>query len=659
AGHGHHTASAMLAIEAFTAAADPKYFPEQLTFAGTWQAKRVLWNTFNFGGNNTTSEDQLKIDVGLYNPLLGKSYGEIAAESRSQHRSQGFGSARQRGQALEYFALLAGVPAKADLLEGVDISWKRFAEGKKIGEMTAKAERSFDISQPSGSVPALIDILTELEKVKDKNLVEHKIGETKDLIAFTAGIWLEATSGVPQVAVNEPFTIKAQLIKNSDVPLSISTVEADQKGSKWIIPEKGELLTETFTITAGTVSQPYWLKEKHPKGYYVVGDQKLIGHPENPDPVSYHFRLMINDKEIIYKRPVVYKYTNPARGELYQPLSVAPPVTLSSTEKTLFFTGDSPKSVRIKITTNTDSVTGTVGIKDGETKTFSLKKKGSSTYVTLTARAPAGMNQLDTGIVYAEINGKRYSLDENTISYEHIPVQTHFPPAQFNQTKIDLATNGKRIGYIAGAGDRIPEALRLIGYDVDMLTENYIQRGDLSVYDAIIAGVRLYNANPRIKNLQDNLMEYVQNGGTYLVQYNTTGGLQLTEPGPYPFEISRDRVTDETAEVTFLEPQHPVLNHPNKITTDDFKDWVQERGLYFVSKADNNYTPVLSMNDPGEEPNNGALIVTDYGKGRFVYTSLAFFRQLPAGVPGAYRLFVNLIAKNKSHTQHETSAGDQ
>ena len=284
-----------------------------------------------------------------------------------------------------------------------------------------------------------------------------------------------------------------------------------------------------------------------------------------------------------------------------------------------------------------------------------MKKKGDFGYVNLTVPAPGGLNQLSDKLVYAEVEGKRFTTTKKTLSYEHIPQITYFPEASLKLARIDLKTEGKRIAYLPGAGDKIPEALKMAGYEVDILSESSIMQANLGIYEAIVTGVRLYNTNPRVSMLEDRLLDYVKEGGTLLVQYNVRNGLQTTDIGPYPFTISNSRVTNENSKVTFLAREHPVLNYPNKITEADFDGWIQERGLYFLDNIDQHYTPVLSMNDPGEQPHNGSLIVTDFGKGRFVYTSLSFFRQLPAGVPGAYRLFINLITKTKRNNENETT----
>jgi len=243
------------------------------------------------------------------------------------------------------------------------------------------------------------------------------------------------------------------------------------------------------------------------------------------------------------------------------------------------------------------------------------------------------------------VNGSTYQMALKRISYEHIPAITYFPPAMAHLLKIDIDIPGKNIGYIIGAGDLIPDALRQLGYKVTILNENDIMKGNLSGYDAIVTGVRTYNVNERMALEQPKLLEYVKNGGNLVVQYNNNIGLVTNNIGPYPFKPVNERVTDENAKVTIADPQSPLLNYPNKITPADFEGWVQERGLYFVKNIDPKYQAPLEMNDAGEAPNKGSVITTDYGKGRFTYTSLSFFRQLPAGIPGAYRLFINLLSK--------------
>lgn len=649
AGHGHHSGSAILAHEAFAAAGDPNEFPEQLAYVKPWKTKRLLWNTFNFGGNNTTSDDQLKLDVGQYNALLGKSYGEIAAESRSNHRSQGFGSARQRGSSTEFFTLIAGEKASKDIFEGIDFSLNRMPGNAAIQQLLNEINAGYNVADPSGSVPKLLKLR---QLVKDRPF-KHELLD--NLILASAGIWFESAAANASYALNEPVDVKIQGIARvkPGFPLPISLEECNSGTAFTLVPNK--FLSEDKTVATNNIglTQPYWLEKDHPLGSFVVDSLDKVGLAENRPGLTALFKIRIGDQIIEKRCPVVFKYTDQVRGEVYQPLVIAPPVTATLAEKAFVFNGNEAKRVSIQLKSFKSNVTGVLqpqvpaGWKVSPEKAdFTLARKGEEQVLEFTI-TPAGNISGGTLSLQLSVAGKVYDKGLRVISYEHIPVQTLFPLAAARVDKVELKLAGKRIGYINGAGDMVPESLKQVGYEVVSLSENQVISADLSGFDAIITGVRLYNVNDQIRSMQPKLMKYVENGGTLLVQYNVNNPLKLENIGPYPFRLSRDRVTEEDAKVNILSPAHPVLNYPNKITAKDFEGWIQERGLYFVTDADQKYTPVLSMNDTGESAKTGSLIVADYGKGRFVYTGLSFFRQLPAGVPGAYRLFVNLLSGKK------------
>jgi LmbE family N-acetylglucosaminyl deacetylase len=672
-GHGNHTASAILAQEAFSAAADPKRYPEQLKYVKVWQAKRLLWNTFSFGSINTTSPDQFKLNVGTYNATLGKGYGEIAAESRSSHRSQGFGSARQRGDAFEYFKTILGDAPKTDLMDGVTTTWDRIPGGNAIGMQVDAISKAFNSDAPQASVTAMLSLLNKVDQTlgTDKamqtvRLIEtaaaayeywhkQKTEELKTLIAQCAGLWFEAYTTVPSYALGDTINIQLQAIISSDVRVTIFGINqpADFMVFADSVLNKNQLKTIPYKLRAAQLTQPYWLESPHSIGSYTINNNEKVGNPENPDAATVRLDFNIAGRTVSYSRKLVYKYADPARGEIYQPLVIAPPVTANIAEKTYVYNSTQPQTVQVKLKSYTNA-SGSISLKpvagwkiSPEKIDFAGKNKGEEWTVTFSV-SPTN-NKSSTNVLEAVVNAndKTSSLGVLNIKYEHIPAITLFPPAQAKLVNIDLKTAGKKIGYIAGAGDLIPESLREVGYDVHPLNENEIINTDLSGYDAIITGVRAYNVNERLAYEQPKLMDYVKNGGTLLVQYNNNNGLLVRDIGPYPFRVVNERVTDEVVPVTITDAQSPVLNYPNKITQDDFKGWIQERGLYFVTGIDAKYQTPLQMNDPGESPKNGSLIVADYGKGRFVYTSLAFFRELPAGVPGAYRLFINLLSKPK------------
>lgn len=656
-GHGHHTTSAILAQEAFTAAADPNRFPEQLKYVQPWQAKRLLWNTFSFGSINTTSPDQFKINVGVYNPLLGKGYGEIAAESRSNHKTQGFGTARQRGEAYEYFKTILGDAPQTDLMDGVNTSWTRIKDGQNIQTNVNIVGKNFDPEHPDRSVPGLVQLLTKIEKVPDIYWRNQKMKELDDLIAACAGLWLESYSTEPIYALGDSIHIRSQVLERLGEKIKLNDISVQQHDQHF--GNGGKLLAdnqvETFNSSAlaDKITQPYWLSAPHSVGTYTVNDQQEIGNPENPDKLKVEYEFIIEGKPIKYQRALVYKYVDPVRGEVYQPVDIAPPVTADIEDKDYIFKSEQPQIVQVKLKSFTRA-SGSISLKplkgwkiSPEKISFENKNKGDEWTAQFTV-SPTNSHQ-EVSVAEAEVNanGGVFSLGYLRIAYNHVPEITLFPPAQTKLVHLDLKSNGKRIGYIAGAGDLMPEALRQVGYEVHLLTESEIMTEDLSGYDAIVTGIRAYNVDTRLAFEQPRLMNYVKNGGNLVVQYNNFAGLVVKQIGPYPFSVINERVTDEQAKVTITDPTNAVLNYPNKITDADFNGWVQERGLYFVTNIAPEYHTPLEMHDVNQAPTKGSLIVADYGKGRFIYTSLAFFRQLPAGVPGAYRLFINLLSKPK------------
>lgn len=669
-GHGHHTASAILAQEAFDAAGDPMRFPQQLAYVSTWQPRRLFWNTFNFGTTNTTAPDQLKLDVGGYNPLLGESYGEIAAESRSNHKSQGFGTARSRGEAIEYFKQLKGDSAKKDLFEGINISWSRMPEAAKLGPLTEAAVKSFNPLKPEASVPQLITIYKTLAALSEKDPTvrywkEQKMKDAETLIVAASGLWLEAAATDYVAIPGKPVSFYAQALSRSMPGITLN-------GISWISGDTttalklGKNMLYTFPHTeildpATRRSNPYWLEEKHTTGMYVVKDQRMIGKPENDYYPKLRYDLTIGGQRLKVDRRIIYKSTDPVKGEVYRPLEVLPPVTIALSDPLLIFSDSLPKQTVITVTANAPGLSGKLVVPNLPgwditiaEPSFTLAQRGDEARIVATVRPTAGSVARKLPIK-ARVEGKDYGKSIQRIEYDHVPYQFMLRDAEVSLVPVDLKTRGKNIGYIAGAGDDVPASLSRIGYTVTMLSDEMLASGNLGRFDAIVTGVRAYNVHEELPRYHERLMNYVKQGGNLIVQYNTNTrlGPMKAQPGPYPFTISRQRVTDEQAPVTFVNPSHPALNYPNKITQQDFEGWIQERGIYFATDMDKRYETVLAMNDKGEKPDEGSLIIAKYGKGNFVYTGLVFFRELPAGVPGAYRLFVNLLSLPQNKTADE------
>ncbi len=659
AGHGHHTASAILAAEAFDAAADPKQYPEQLASVKPWQAKRILWNTFNFGGNNTTSDDQFKVEVGAYSALLGRGFGEIAAESRSQHKSQGFGVPSTRGSAIEYFTTIKGAAPKTALLDDVNATWARVPGGEAISNAIGKALAQYNLEDPSASVPALLAIRKQIAALPDGYWKTLKLGETDQLIAACAGLWMEAYSTAEQAVPGETLSTNLQLINRSKVPVTLQKIRInghdDASAAQTLAFNKFVTIPAKVKVPEqlGT-SQPYWLQTPHPIGTYHIASQELVGRPENVPPLVASFFLQVGDQELVYNRAFTYKFTDPVKGEVFRPLVIAPPAIASLDNQVYVYTQATPQTVPVKVRAMQANVAGNVklllppGFRADKTSVpYSLAAKGDETELTFQVSPVKvnGQNITDTMTVVVVANGKEYTNSMTTIQYDHIPSISVFPQASARLVTLNLKHKGRKLGYISGAGDKVAESLRQVGYTVDELGEKEIMNGSLAQYDAVITGVRAYNTQERLRYWQPRLLDYVKNGGVLVVQYNTNGNLVTSQLGPHDFSLSRDRVTNETAPVKFLLPNNKLFSYPNAITAGDFDGWVQERGLYFPGNANGAYEKPFEMNDPGERALDGSTIIAQYGKGKYIYTGLAFFRQLPAGVPGAYRLFVNMISK--------------
>jgi len=720
AGHGHHQASAILAAEAFDAAGDPKRFPEQLKYVQPWQPKRLYWNTGSyFVKPGEKMDGYLTLDAGGYNPLLGQSYGEIAARSRSQHRSQGFGSAAQRGEATEYFQFVKGTPAKTDLFEGIDQTWNRVPGGAAVGKMVDEVIRKYDASNPSASVAGLLQLRTALDATfrqaqsdmiaKKSTLTKidlnklyfwtsRKSVEVNTLIMASVGLYAEAVVREPIIAAGQSAIATVTLINRSPIPVLIKRISSlsfsrDSTMQMVLAAGKTSSFELPFSVSSkvGT-SQPYWLRLPNKVGMYelpdsvffaervtvhhvmandklvspgliassthsfnVIDRQQLIGSPENLPNVPISILLEIDKQPYYVFSPVQYKRTDPVLGELYQPLAIVPPVMVNiPAARAYVFADQQPKQVPVTLRAGQAGVAGSLALQvpsgwqaEPATVAFTLKNKDDEQTVNFTLRPLAGAAEGKAELrAVATVGTEHYSRGIQQIVYPHIPTQTLFPEATAPLVKLNVARgHTKNIGYLMGAGDEVPEALRQLGYAVSLLdpvTDLTAER--LARYDAVVLGVRAYNVLDRLKTQQPALLKYVENGGTLLVQYVVNRGTVLPEIGPYPLTLSADRVTVENTPVTFLNPSSPVLNTPNKLTPADFATgWVQEQGLYYPSAWDAHYQPVIASHDPGETDKQSAILVAPYGKGRYIYTGLSLFRELPAGVPGAFRVLANLV----------------
>jgi len=657
AGHGHHAASGILAREAFDAAADPAMFPEQLQQGVTvWQAKRMLWNTFNFGGASTQNENQFKVDVGMYNPLLGKSYGEIAALSRSQHKSQGFGVPAQRGSVTEYFETIKGDKPVNDLMDGVDVSWGS-VDQNSIEDSITNIISGFNLQTPSASLKSLVNVYNIIQKTGESYWKQQKQKELQNIIENASGLYLEATASNQYAVQGDTIKITASANNRLGITAGNVAISFFNTDIKLDSLKKNITISKTASIYIRQdekLSQPYWLENPMEKGSFNVTNQQLIGKGEN-DPLYASFKVNIEGTDFTFLKPIRYKFTDPVKGEIYQPVSVLQNLSLKIIPEINI--GKSPFAV---VTQNMKPAnTGKYNIVNMDGKIIAnvpyAFDKINETNKTIEQVFLYTDNKQSSKINEYHISDVSFRNEQNIplyevrhINYDHIPAITYLHQPLAKRVVIaDLKIAGKSVGYIPGAGDKVPQALEQMGYKVTTLKEAEITSANLKQFDAIVIGIRAYNTNDWMNNVYDALMQYVQEGGVLLTQYNTNNFVSniKSKMGPYPFNIGRTRVTDETAKVNFLLPNHPALNYPNKITNKDFDGWIQERSIYHAEKMDSSYQRIFSMKDPGEkEEQDGSLIITNYGKGKFIYTGLAFFRELPAGVPGAYRLFANLLA---------------
>jgi LmbE family N-acetylglucosaminyl deacetylase len=660
-GHGHHTASAILAEEAFAAAADPARFPEQLASVKPWQAKRLVWNAFRFGNAGPdTTPGRIRVDVGAYQPLLGRSYTEIAGESRSMHKSQGFGSAERRGEFVNTFEHRLGDRAKDDLFEGVDLTWARFPNGAKVAALLREAETTFDPAKPEALLPVLLRARAAMAACGDDPMIAVKRAELMEVIRSCAGLWMEAIASKPTAVPGGKVRVVTSVLDRSPAALTLTKVEivngpASARGARVLSRNVAANDTLQAPVSPNApLTQPWWLAQPGDKGAFSVPEQRLVGDPESAPAMLARFTLTSGGEMLEYEVPVVSRSVDPVLGERYRALEVIPPVTSRFEQGAYLFADGGPREVRVVVESSLDPVAARVRLALPEgwraeppVRAVAIAAQGDTTLAFRVTPPAASAAAPVTVRCLVETDGATYDRRLVRIDHEHIPVQTLLPVAEAKLVRADVKHAGTQVGYVMGSGDAVPAALQQMGFAVTLLTDADVEEGDLSRFESVVIGVRAYNTRPRLLAHQDRLLAYAAAGGRLVVQYQTADGSFDNKLGPLPFKISRERVTTEEAEMRVLKPAHPLLSTPNAIGAGDFSGWVQERGLYFAQPYDAGYDAVFGANDPGEPSRDGGLLYAKVGKGSYVYTGLAFFRQLPAGVPGAYRLFANLVSPER------------
>ncbi|WBL24412.1 PIG-L family deacetylase [Zunongwangia sp. HGR-M22] len=666
--HGHHTASAILSVEAFDIAKNNSIYSEQLRYTNTWQPERLFFNTSSWFFDSqeafkeaTNDEKYLAFDTGVYFPLKGLSNPEIASLSRSQHQSQGFGSTGSRGKQMEYLELIKGSQpnSREDIFSGINTTWSRVEGGAEIGEILSNVQRNFNFTNPSASLPQLLEAYTLIQNLEDEHWKEIKSEEIKEIIEACAGLYMEAITNSEFASPDDQIKINIEAINRSDAKIELKSIvlnpqnRVEEINAVLLDNEDWKKSFEDKVPEDAPYTSPYWLNKKGTVGMYRVDNQKLIGKPGTPHTATVSFKIDINGTSIPFVKDIVYKYNDNVTGERYENFEIIPPVSVSFLDDIVLFPNQESKNIQVKVTAKKDNINGTLNLNlpsgwqiSPKSETVNLPQKGSSSTYTFKITPPSEQSEIWVNPEF-ETTGKTYEDDIITINYPHIPAQTLVIPSKLKLAKIKLQKKGENIAYITGAGDVVPESLRQIGYKVSVLNPATITAESLAKYDAVVTGVRAYNVLEELRYKNDELLKYVENGGTLIAQYNKDRGITVNQIGPFPFKLSYDRITEEDAEVNFVNQDSPVLNFPNKITKNDFDGWVQERGLYFPHSWDDNYSTVLAMHDKNEQTTEGSLLVAKYGKGYYVYTGLSFFRQFPAGVAGSYRLFANLLSLGK------------
>lgn len=662
--HGHHTASAILSVEAFNLTNNENKFPNQLKYIEPWQPKRLYHNTsWWFYGSKERFEkamskkDLLTVDVGVYYPFQGLSNTEIAAKSRSQHKTQGFGVASSRGTEIEYLEQVKGnfPETNTNIFAGIDTSWRRLENGGPIGKILNQVQQDYNFKNPAASVPKLLEAYKLIQDLKNEHWRKIKSEAIEDIILAASGIYLEVVAENETAVPGEKIELSIEAINRSAVSTTLKNIRFPKLNleisPKKVLANNQDIKIEKQVQLPDTLSfsTPYWLNANATTGMYYVENQKLIGLPETPPVLTAAFELSLDGTTLTVEKPVVYKTSDPVKGEVYKPFDIVPKVSVALKNDVIIFKDASQKNLQVTVTSFQENLQGKLSLSvqenwkvSPEIMNVEIPRKGMKKTYSFQVTPPNNQSEI---YVYPKFvsEGKIHSQELIEIDYPHIPKQHVLIPAKAKLVRLDIEKRGQNIAYIEGAGDVVAESLEQIGYKVHILSPEEITAEKLSNFDAVVVGIRAYNIVEALDTKQAILFEYVKNGGNMIVQYNKTR-LKTDELAPYDLTLSHNRVTDEHSAVKFLAEDHPVLNYPNKITQKDFQGWVQERGLYFPKKWEKEFTPILGMKDEGESLKKGSLLVAKYGKGYYVYTGLSFFREFPAGVSGAYRLFANLLS---------------
>jgi LmbE family N-acetylglucosaminyl deacetylase len=660
-GHGNHTASAVLALEAFDAAADPMRFPEQLRTLKAWKTRRLFWNVFR--PDSVLPAGTVRIDLGAYAPLLGRSFAELAGVGRSMHKSQGFGASQNRGESVNHFQVVKGDTAVADLFDGITTSWQRLDGGAACADIASRARAAFTIDNPAACIPDLIRLTHTLGSLPDVPAVRFKRAQTAALIQSCAGFWLEYTTSLAQTSPGSAVPATILAVNRSTGSFRIRSIRLPFTARDSIVnfalgTNKTVRIPANIVVPASQQpSQQYWLRRPQTPGYYRTGPGDPVGMPLGPEPCIASVELEHESGSLLLDVPLMTRTVDPVEGEIYDPFIIVPPASIRLVEEVLLFPTLKERTLHVSVRPGSSAIRGTLHLTvpaDWRVAPPSIPVdlRAAASDTTFAFRLVPAMTAKSGEVTAAlDLPEAIVTTDITAIAYRHIPRQTLLTPARARLLRSPILSSGGKAAYIMGAGDDMLPAIEQLGYTVTPLSDEQIASADLDGFDVIVAGIRAYNTRPALRRHHSRFIRYAEHGGTYIVQYMTPQRGEAENIGPYPLSLSRDRVSEEDAAITFLAPAHPLLNTPNKITAADFLGWVQERGLSYADRWDPRYDSILAAHDAGEPDRKGGLLVAPTGKGYYVYTGLAFFRQLPAGVEGAYRLFANILSLRRARSQ--------
>jgi LmbE family N-acetylglucosaminyl deacetylase len=650
-GHGQHQYAGYISPIAVKAASD----------ATQCQQSGPVWTTTKFYVRHRGQGDPtLRINTGQYDFVLGRSYFEIAMHARSQHRSQEQGVLELKGTQYSNLNLIApsGETRDADIFSGVTYT------GRNVGMLASEAR---DISKPRELLPRLTVLLPDPSSAEPASSTMSTDPLVADAILRASGTRIDVLADRDTAVPGESFPVSVRMfqpqpeeVKIVDVSFNLPTEKASEPSTGAQTPFRREAANWssyfTLTVPADSIpTQPYWLLSQRKGELFEIAGGVAASEPFGARPAEASITCEVMGKRFTIRKPVEYRFADDIRGELRRDLSIVPRITVGTDKDLMVVSTRSDQQTRdvsVAVRNNTSGPSSgkvRLVLPAGWTSSpaeadFSMTRKGESTSVRFTVNIPrsAGVGSFEIK-PEAVAGGQTFAQSMQTIAYEHIQTHRIYRPAKVDVKIVDVQTAPVKVGYVRGSGDRVPDAIRELGLGVDEIDDAMLAAGDLSRFQTIVVGIRAYQVRPALVANNKRLLEFANNGGTLIVQYQLPPTYSQPNLTPYPAQMG-PRVSDENAAVMIVEPMHPIFNYPNKITQDDFKGWVQERNLYNFSTMDPKYVGLLESHDAGEAENKGGLVIADVGKGKFVYCSYSLFRQLPAGVPGAYRLLANLVS---------------